>query len=109
MVKVLVNFQKALPVIFYYVVPHVGRTIREQLDMVKGGDFYFDPIGEEEAYKRITVLPEFISEETKTVFKCIYTKPFNIMDELTVKEANDILIKTCPKELSKVISNSGFV
>ncbi|KAF2897296.1 hypothetical protein ILUMI_08881 [Ignelater luminosus] len=108
MVKVLVNFQKALPVVFYYVVPSVGHLVREQLGMIEGSELYFDPLSKEEAYKRITVLPENVTEETKTVFKHIYGKPVNIMDELTTKEANDILVKTCPRELSKVIASSGY-
>lgn len=108
MIKVLVNFQKSLPVIFYYVVPSFALYVREQLGMVKGGDFYFDPLSTEEPYKRITVLVESVNDDTKVIFKHIYTKPNNIMDELTTTEANDILIKTCPKELSKVVANAGY-
>lgn len=91
---------------FYYVVPSVGQTIREQIGMVEGADPYFDPLAREEAHKRITILPEYVHEDVKKVFTQIYGKPVNIMDELTGKEANDILLKTCPKELSKVISGA---
>lgn len=102
-VKVLVNFQKMLPVIFYYVKPSLGEAIRRQLGMTDGSDIYFDPLSGEEAYKRITILPEAISEEAKHMIRQIYGKPYNIIDELTSKEANNILMKTCPKEVSKVI------
>lgn len=104
-VKVLVNFSKMLPVIFYYVKPSVGESIREELGMEKEGDNYFDPLSREEQFKRITILPEYLSESVKNNFKQIYNKPYNIIDELTSKEANNLLIMTCPKELTKVVSN----
>lgn len=107
-VKVLVNFAKMLPVIFYYVKPSVGEAIRNELEMVKGGDNYFDPLSNEEQFKRITILPEYVNEETKASFKEIYNKPLNIIDELTSKEANNLLIMTCPKELTKVVTSNNI-
>ncbi|KAF5296827.1 hypothetical protein FQA39_LY12345 [Lamprigera yunnana] len=107
-VKVLVNFNKSLPVIFYYVIPSVGLYIREQLGMIEGNDIYFDPLSEEESYRRITLILHYVPEATKSIIRGIYSKPHSIMDELTSGEANDILIKTCPKEISKVIANSGY-
>lgn len=77
--------------------------------MVEKGDPYFDPLSPEEAYKRITVLPEYLVEDAKSLFTEVYSKPVNIMDELTAKEANDILLKTCPKELAKVIPGTRLV
>ncbi|KRT80658.1 Peptidase [Oryctes borbonicus] len=102
-VKVLANFQKMLPVIFYYVIPSCSGQIREQLNMTVGSEYYFDSISTEEAFRRITILPEHIGDDTKIIFKQIYGKPLNIMDELTSKEANNILLKTCPKEITKAI------
>lgn len=105
-VKVLVSFHKMLPVMFYYVMPSVGKSVREQLGMVEGTDIYFDPLSNEEMHKRITILPEVIQDDVKKVFKQIYGFPVNMMDELNSKEANDILMKTCPKELTKVLLGS---
>lgn len=84
-------------------------TIREQIGMVEGTDPYFDPLSSEEAYKRITILPEYLVDDAKSLFTEVYSKPLNIMDELTVKEANDILLMTCPKELAKVIPGARLV
>ncbi|KAK5646103.1 hypothetical protein RI129_004567 [Pyrocoelia pectoralis] len=107
-VKVLVNFNKSLPVVFYYVKEPLGEYIREELGMVEGSDQYFDPVSPEESFKRITLLLDIVPEVTKTIMRSIYSKPVNIIDELTSYEANDILLKTCPKELSKVIASSGY-
>lgn len=74
--------------------------------MSQGSEYYFDPLSEaEEAHKRITLLPESLSEESKLTLQRIYSK-HGLLEELTYKEANDILIKTCPKELSKSIMSS---
>nr|XP_022918733.1 uncharacterized protein LOC111427716 [Onthophagus taurus] len=105
-VKVLANFQKALPVIFYYVSPMMGAQIRNILGMEKGSEYYFDPISKQEAFKRITILPEHFGDEAKVVFKQIYGKPPLTMEELNAKEANSILVKTCPKEISKNLPSS---
>lgn len=107
-VKVLVSFQKILPVLFYYVVPHAAQMIREALGMVENGDFYFDPISSEEAHRRITILPEYITDDARRILTLLYRKPPSIMDELNSKEANEILIRTCPKELNKVMESSGY-
>jgi sentrin-specific protease 7 len=45
-------------------------------------------------HKRITLLPEKISDESKAILKDLY-KP--IFEELNSKEANDILVKASPK------------
>lgn len=50
-------------------------------------------------FKRITLLPDEISEEAKVVFQNLFGK---LLDELTSKEANEILVKTCPKENTPV-------
>lgn len=107
-VKVLANFQKVLPVIFYYVMPSFSAQVREQLNMTTGSGYYFDPVSTEEAYKRITILPEHFGDDTKMIFKQIYGKPNNMMEELTSKEANNILLRTCPKEITKVVGVTSW-
>ncbi|KAL3281480.1 hypothetical protein HHI36_004689 [Cryptolaemus montrouzieri] len=101
-VKVLISFQKQLPVLFYYLRPSMGNLIREMLGMKENDINYYDPLSDNESHRRITLLPENISEEAKSMLLQIYrsSATCNILDELTVKEANDILIKTCPKELT---------
>lgn len=52
-----------------------------------------------DAYKRITLLPEAISDETKQAFQTLFS---SVLFELTTKEANEILVRTCPKETNIV-------
>ncbi|KAG5874832.1 hypothetical protein JTB14_009289 [Gonioctena quinquepunctata] len=102
MVKVLASFNSSLPVIFYYLNLSAAEKIRKELDMTADSDYYFDPISmEDEAQRRVTLLPDDIEENDRNLFQLIYASSSNILDELNVKEANDILIKTCPKELAK--------
>lgn len=101
-VKVLASFNTALPVFFYYLNPLQAKIIRETLGMTEDGDYYFDPLStDEESHRRITLLPDDLAEDDRDIFQIIYGGPPSILDELNVKEANDILIKTCPKDISK--------
>ncbi|XP_060518114.1 uncharacterized protein LOC132696950 [Cylas formicarius] len=99
-VKVLVSFNKGLPVVFYYLNVDAAPVIRELLNLQLETGLYYDPISEkDESFKKITLLPDEFLDEQKAIFQQIYgAQPFNIMDELTSKEANDILLKTCPKD-----------
>lgn len=101
-IKVLYSFNKSLPVLFFYVTPSVASVVRKNLTMKEGSDVYFDPLSKDEPHKRITLLPDVVLEETKNKIKEIYnsTKEYNMLEELSAKEANDILIRTCPKEAS---------
>ncbi|XP_049821770.1 uncharacterized protein LOC109596804 isoform X3 [Aethina tumida] len=101
-VRVLVNFNKGMPVVFYYLTPSVGSAVREVLNMDKVTERYFDPLSDkDESHKRITLLPEEFTEEEKTILQKIYSTPVSIIDELSPREANEILVKTCPKDLNK--------
>ncbi|XP_045472822.1 uncharacterized protein LOC123679317 isoform X3 [Harmonia axyridis] len=101
-VKVLVCFQKQLPVLFYYLKPYMGKTIRDLLGMSDNDVNYYDPLSDNEPHRRLTILPENIPEDVRAALIEIYRPTMNegLLDELTLKEANDILIKTCPKELT---------
>lgn len=50
-------------------------------------------------YKRITLLPETLSDDAKVALKALFGK---VMDELSSREANEILVRTCPKENNSV-------
>lgn len=50
-------------------------------------------------FKRITLLPEIITDDSKMTLKALFGK---VMDELNAREANDILVRTCPKESNNV-------
>ena len=60
---------------------------------------FYDPMSKEDPYKRITLLPEIITDDTKSALKTLFNKS---IDELNTKEANEILVKTCPKESNNV-------
>lgn len=100
-VKVLASFDNTMPVIFYYLTVSLSETIRKVLGMTKNSEYYFDPLDKQECNRRITLLPEEISDEVREILQQIYSQPVNLLDELTTKEANEILIKICPKDLHK--------
>ncbi|CAB3221398.1 unnamed protein product [Arctia plantaginis] len=98
-VRILVHFGKGLPVIFLYTMSKCGVYIRKALDMTDESGPYYDPMSKIDPFKRITLLPETISEEAKITLKALFGK---VMDELNAREANDILVRTCPKESNNV-------
>lgn len=104
--KVLVNFHKALPVLFYYLAPSAGVIIRDKLQMEHGSDIYFDPVSRQDPFKRLTLLPDIIEEDLKTEICEIYLakineSKFSLLTELDTREANEILIRSCPKDIRK--------
>ncbi|KAL4706533.1 hypothetical protein ACJJTC_015731 [Scirpophaga incertulas] len=99
-VRILVHFGKGLPVIFLYTINKCGAYIRKALDMSEHSSGpYYNPMSKIDPYKRITLLPDAISDEAKGALKALFGK---LMDELNAGEANDILVRTCPKESSNV-------
>lgn len=56
-------------------------------------------MAKEDPYKRITLLPEVISDDAKNALKALFGK---VIDELNVREANEILVRTCPKETNNI-------
>lgn len=67
---------------------------------------YYNPMSVIDPYKRITLLPECISEDSKLALKALFGK---LMDELSAREANDILVRTCPRDsnnVAKIITRS---
>ncbi|ROT66374.1 hypothetical protein C7M84_015603 [Penaeus vannamei] len=115
-VKILVHFGRSLPVLFIYVRPSTAANIRRILKMSDRNGFYFDPCSYDESQKRITILPDKMSEETKSLVKEILSasnpKPngglgtsttsvdigANLYEELDQKEANEILVRSSPME-----------
>ncbi|XP_076235982.1 uncharacterized protein LOC143180264 isoform X3 [Calliopsis andreniformis] len=96
-VKVLIHFGKSMPVLFFYTSTSTGAMIRELLGMQDPKGPYYDPAGKDHTHKRITLLPEKLSEESKVVLKTVFSRR-NLLEELSSKEANDILIRASPKD-----------
>ncbi|CAL4077566.1 unnamed protein product [Meganyctiphanes norvegica] len=71
-VKILAYFGRSLPVIFVYVKPSMGSSIRNALKMTDKSGFYFDPCSSDESQKRITILPDKFNEDSKFVFKQLF-------------------------------------
>ncbi|CAG5040142.1 unnamed protein product [Parnassius apollo] len=105
-VRILVHFGKGLPVIFLYTMSKCGVYIRKALDMTEESGPYYNPMSGIDPFKRITLLPESITDEAKIALKALFGK---VMDELNAREANEILVRTCPKDsgnVSKITTRS---
>ncbi|XP_014363724.2 uncharacterized protein LOC106715044 isoform X1 [Papilio machaon] len=98
-VRILVHFGKGLPVIFLYTMSKCGAYVRKALDMIDDTGPYYNPMSVVDPYKRITLLPECISDDAKNALKALFGK---LMDELNAREANDILVRTCPRDSNNV-------
>lgn len=97
-VKVLIHFGKSMPVLFFYTSINTGAMIRELLGMQDPKGPYYDPAGKDHTHKRITLLPEKLSEESKAALKNLFSYR-HLLVELNTKEANDILIRASPKDV----------
>ncbi|XP_029034245.1 uncharacterized protein LOC114871873 isoform X3 [Osmia bicornis bicornis] len=97
-VRVLVHFGKSMPVLFFYTSINSGAMIRELLGMQDPKGPYYDPAGKDLTHKRITLLPEKWSEESKMALKDLFSYR-NLLVELNAKEANDILVRASPKDI----------
>lgn len=65
--------------------------------------FFLCVFGTDETHKRITLLPEKITDDSRVALTKIFfneDKGANKFDELSAKEANDILVRASPKEVS---------
>ncbi|XP_066937467.1 sentrin-specific protease 6-like isoform X5 [Macrobrachium rosenbergii] len=106
-VKVLAHFGKSLPVFFLYLKPSLAESIRRTLKMTDKNGLYFDPCSYDEAHKRITILPDRMTDETKMMIKDILTMTGSTskgkLEELDIKEANEILIRSSPTEVQTYV------
>nr|XP_031839540.1 uncharacterized protein LOC116430050 isoform X2 [Nomia melanderi] len=105
LVKVLIHFGKSMPVLFFYTSTNTGAMIRELLGMQDPKGPYYDPAGKDHTHKRITLLPEKLTEEAKVVLKNLFSRR-RLLEELSSKEANDILVRASPKDSLQIQSLS---
>lgn len=114
-VKVLAHFGK-IPVIFVYTVPSCALYIRDKLNMVDANNgkiiliicsvkqlsipnlqfvsgLYFDSCSTEESFRRITLFPSNFTEDFPKMIQLLYSKSNDVLDHLTVREADEILAK----------------
>uniref|UniRef100_W4VR71 Putative sentrin/sumo-specific protease senp7 n=1 Tax=Corethrella appendiculata TaxID=1370023 RepID=W4VR71_9DIPT len=95
-VKILAHFSKSLFVMFIYTLPSTGTFIRESLEMGLASDNlpYFNPGSRtDETHKRITLVMERMTEESKQIIRTIFTK--EKIEEISTRDANELLIRSC--------------
>ncbi|XP_066597164.1 uncharacterized protein [Prorops nasuta] len=102
-IKVLVHYGKSMPVLFFYTSTRAGATIREVLGMQDLKGAYYDPAGKDITHKRITLLPDDLPDDTKQKMQNLFSCP-NTLEELNIKEANEILLRASPKDSLQVQS-----
>ena len=97
--KVLAHFGKSMPILFLHVSEEACARVRRQLKMLNSRAFYLDFQSLDETQKRITILPEKLTEENKAVLKQLLgTK----LQELDLRDANEILLRNCPRDVAKL-------
>jgi hypothetical protein len=66
---------------------------------------YYNPVGRNETYKRITLLMESITNESKSIVKSIYST--QILEEIQLRDANELLIRSSPKDVGTTPFSGG--
>ena len=97
--KILAHFGKSMPLLFLFCTAGECARIRQVLKMtnVKTG-LWFDMGSSDETMKRLTILPDKLTEDNKKTICELYK---SIIEELDSKHANEILVRSSPKD-SKV-------
>jgi len=104
--KVLAHFGKSMPLLFLYISPAACLRARKILKMTNSQSFYLDVQSNDETQKRITILPEKLTEDNKAILKQHFGSN---VQELESKDANEILVRSSPKDLSMLKSKMGGV
>ena len=86
-----------MPLLFLYVSQDACARVRRQLKMVNTQSFYLEVQSPDETQKRITILPEKLTEENKAVLKQHFESK---LQELESKDANEILVRSSPKDIA---------
>uniref|UniRef100_A0A146LVH6 Uncharacterized protein n=1 Tax=Lygus hesperus TaxID=30085 RepID=A0A146LVH6_LYGHE len=105
-VKILGNLGKTVPVLFYYTTANAAEKIRRILQMYPPEQHrgpYYDPTSSAQMHRRIMLLPEKISEETRLFLKCTYDNQC-LLENLSLDEANAILMNASPSEAQVDVS-----
>ena len=103
--KILAHFGKSMPLLFLFCTAGECARVRQVLKMTnpKTG-LWFDMGSADETMKRLTILPDRLTEENKTAIVKLYG---SMIEELDSKHANEILVRSSPKD-SKVILVTRF-
>ena len=93
--KVLAQLGKFMPVLFLYLSVNACQKTREILKMTDSKGYYLDVLSEDETQKRITVMPEKLTEVDIEIMKNHFGSN---LQEVQSKDANDLLIRSSPKD-----------
>jgi len=104
--KVLAHFGKSMPLLFLYISPAACSRARKTLKMTNSQSFFLDVQSNDETQKRITILPEKLTEDNKAILKTHFGSN---VQELESKDANEILVRSSPKDLPMLKSKMGGV
>ncbi|RXG71987.1 Sentrin-specific protease 7 [Armadillidium vulgare] len=113
--KILAHLEAQVPLLFAYVMDPLARKVRQLLKMNDEKGFYFDPCSSEESQKRLTIIPESLQQNTIILlrnifnFSLLHTKTkeeIPLFEELTVKDANEILVRSSPVEIESLAINA---
>ncbi len=86
---------RSMPLLFISTTPSTCERVRKDLNLnFKSSGLYYDLSSVEESMKRITMLPEKMPDEVKTILSGFYS---NTIAELDSKTANEMLVKSTPK------------
>ena len=124
--KMLAQLGKNVPALFIYLRPSICVNIRRILKMSDKNDesFYFDSSSTDDSQKRIILMLEKINDEIRAMIKSLYgsngkntsqdsvksisgLQNSSFLEELNSKEANEILVRLSPRELSQMMRNSS--
>jgi sentrin-specific protease 7 len=104
LIKVQAHFGKQMPLLFLYVKESACARARKVLKMSSAQSFFLDVNSLDETQKRITILPEKLTDENKTTLKANYG---DTVQDLEAKDANEILVRSSPKEMSSLRGKMG--
>jgi hypothetical protein len=98
-IKIQAHFGRGIPALFVFASASACAKIRTTLKMNKATGLWLDLSLSDESMRRITILPERITEETKSLLLRLYS---GAIEEIDGPTANDILVKSSPKDSLKL-------
>ncbi|CAB0005227.1 unnamed protein product, partial [Nesidiocoris tenuis] len=109
-IKILANFGKQIPLMFYYTTPACAQKIRKLIGMSNEEPrsapfYYYNPASKVEPYRRITLLPEKVGEEPRLFILSTYDEQC-LIEVLTDPEANNILVTAHPNAVDAAVEAS---
>ena len=95
--QILAHFGRTMPLLFLFCSNGACTRIRNALKMTsKTSGFWFDIDCSDETMKRLTILPDKMTDDTKNIMMKYYG---NLIKEMDSKSANEILVRSSPKDI----------